>query len=192
MRNRCRALIAAFVSTLGTFVAVDDGNAQSSPAANRELTRLSQFTFEPNGTRGNRATQDSFGLKLLDDLNSDVGPLLPDGLGLFVGLTMPVANVSQFRTALTAWASEVAAAAAEGMHQEREIEGSPASISVFRHSPSGHRIAGFVFNSRSSADIGLNARLLLQDRICAKNKICAALPEPLWLALLNDYWLADN
>ena len=41
-----------------------------------EVTRLSQFTFEPNGTLGNRATQDTFGMRLLEDLNATVG-LIP-------------------------------------------------------------------------------------------------------------------
>ena len=55
----------------------------------------------------------------------------------------------------------------------------------------GKKIAGFVVNTNSSADIGLNARLVLEDRIRTKSKICASLPRPIWLAVLNDYWLAD-
>ena len=46
-------------------------------------------------------------------------------------------------------------------------------------------------NTNSSADIGLNARLVLEDRIRTKSEICASLPKPIWLAVLNDYWLAD-
>jgi hypothetical protein len=50
---------------------------------------------------------------------------------------------------------------------------------------------GFVVNTNSSPDIGLNARLVLEERIRTKNEICALLPQPVWLAVLNDYWLAD-
>ena len=49
-----------------------------------EVTRLSQFTLEPDGTLGNRATQDSFGIRLIDDLNDKIGPSLPDGISLLV------------------------------------------------------------------------------------------------------------
>ena len=40
-------------------------------------------------------------------------------------------------------------------------------------------------------DIGLNALLVLEERIRNKSKLCASLRKPLWLAMLNDYWLAD-
>jgi hypothetical protein len=47
-----------------------------------EVTRLSQFTLEPDGTLGNRATQDSFGIRLIEDLNTKLGPLLPQNVSL--------------------------------------------------------------------------------------------------------------
>lgn len=79
----------------------------------------------------------------------------------------------------------------KGLEEEREIEGSRASISVIPERPTGKKIVGFVVNTNSSADIGLNARLVLEDRIRTKNVICALLTKPIWLAVLNDYWLAD-
>jgi hypothetical protein len=64
-------------------------------------------------------------------------------------------------------------------------------MSVILERPSGKKIVGFVANTHSSADIGLNARLVLEDRIRTKSQICAPLQKPIWLAVLNDYWLAD-
>lgn len=156
-----------------------------------EVTRLSQFTFEPNGILGNRATQDFFGTRLLDELDGRIGPSLPDHLSLLVGLWVPVSNAARFRKGLTSWVSEVAASAREGLKEEREIEGSNTTISVRSKRPSGKRIVGFVANKNSSADIGLNARLILEDRIRTKSEICTRLPKPIWLAVFNDYWLAD-
>ena len=78
-----------------------------------------------------------------------------------------------------------------GFEEEREIEGSRMRISVIPKHPSGKHIIGFVANINSSADIGLNARLVLEDRIRRKSEICAPLQKPVWLAVLNDYWLAD-
>jgi hypothetical protein len=37
----------------------------------------------------------------------------------------------------------------------------------------------------------LNASHLLIDRIRAKSLRCSGLKKPVWLALLNNYWLAD-
>lgn len=156
-----------------------------------EVTQLSQFTFEPNGTLDNRRTQDYFGLGLPDDLNDRVGPSLPDGISLLLGLWVPVSNARRFRKRLTEWVTKVASTPENGFTQEREIEGSKTSISVIPERPSGKKIVGFVVNKNSSADIGLNARLVLEDRIRTKSEICALLPQPLWLAVLNDYWLAD-
>ena len=156
-----------------------------------EVTQLSQFSFEPDETLGNRRTQDFFGLRLLDDLNAKVGPSLPDDVSLLLGLWVPVSNAKRFRKGLTEWVTKVASAPEKGFKQDREIEGSKTSISVIPERPSGKKIVGFVVNTNSSADIGLNARLVLVERIRTKSEICALLPKPIWLAVLNDYWLAD-
>jgi len=156
-----------------------------------EVTRLSQFTFERDGSLGNRATQDSFGLRLIEELNSKIGPSLADGISLLVGLKVPVSKVSQFRKSLTKWVAEVATAPRKGVKEERVIEGSKTTISVIPERPSGKKIVGYVVNADSSADIDLNARLVLEDRILTKSEICATLPRPIWLAVLNNYWLAD-
>ncbi len=156
-----------------------------------EVTQLSQFTFERDGTLGNRTTQDFFGLRLLDEINAKVGASLPNDVSLLIGLWVPVSNAARFRKALTEWVTKVALAPEKGLEQEREIEGSRTTISVIPERPSGKKIVGFVVNINSSAGIDLNARLVLEDRIRTKSEICAPLPKPIWLAVLNDYWLAD-
>ena len=156
-----------------------------------EVTRLSQFTFEPDGTLGNRATPDFFGIRLLNELDADMGPNLPEGVSLLVGLWVPVPNASRFKKTLTQWVARIAVAPEQSFKEEREIEGSKVSVSVVEQLPSGKKIAGFVVNRNSSADISMNARLILEDRIRSKAEICGRLPRPVWLAVLNDYWVAD-
>lgn len=156
-----------------------------------EVTRLAQFTFELDGTFGNRATQDFFGLNLIEELNARVGPTLPTNVSLIVSLWMPVSNAARFRKALIDWVSTIATAPEVGLESERVIEGSKVCITVISEHPIGDKIVGCVVNKNSSADIGLNARLLLDDRIKTKSKTCSQLPKPIWLAVLNDYWLAD-
>jgi len=116
--------------------------------------------------------------------------LLPNDISLLVGLWVPVSNAARFRKELKEWVREIAMAPANGTELERDIDGSKTSVSVIPERPFG-KIVGFVVNKNSSADIGLNARLVLEDRIRTKSEICAQLPKPIWLAVLNDYWLAD-
>jgi len=156
-----------------------------------EVTQLSQFTFDLDGTLGNRTTQDSFGLRLIEDLNAKVGPSLPNDVSFMITLRVPVPNAARFRTGLVEWVTSVASAAEIGFDKEREIEGSKTSISVVSERTLGRKIVGCVVNTNSSADIGLNARLILEDRIRTKSNICRPLPKPIWLAVLNDYWLAS-
>lgn len=156
-----------------------------------EVTQLSQFTFEHDGTFGNRTTQDFFGIRILNELNAKQGPALPKDVSLLIGLWVPVPKARRFKRILTEWVAHVVAAPKQGFKEEREIEGSKASISVIEQRPSGKKIVGFVVNKNSSADIGLNARLILEDRIRTKSNICARLPKPIWLVVLNDYWSAD-
>lgn len=156
-----------------------------------EVTRLSQFTFEPDGTLGNRVAQDFFGIRLLNELDAKVGPMLPEDISLLIGLWVPVSNASRFKKSLIEWVTQIARAPKQGFKEDRRLDGSRTSISVIDRRPSGKTIVGFVVNENSSADICLNARLVLQDRIQTKADICARLPRPIWLALLNDYWLAD-
>jgi len=156
-----------------------------------EVTRLSQFTIESGGTLGNRTTQDFFGIRLLDELDAKVGPSLPDDVSLMICLRVPVSNAAGFRKRLTKWVTKIALAPEIGLEHEREIEGSRTSISVIPERPTGKKIVGCVVSTNSSADIGLNARLVLEDRIRTKSGICADLPKPIWLAVLNDYRLAD-
>jgi hypothetical protein len=55
------------------------------------------------------------------------------------------------------------------------------------------KLMGGVSNRRSNPNILNNAAYILEDRICVKDKKCESLGfvGPLWLALLNWYWLAD-
>ncbi len=67
------------------------------------------------------------------------------------------------------------------------------SVSVIPERPTGKKVTGFVVNKNSCADVLLNARLVLKDRIRTKSALCQpfARTGAVWLAVLNDYWLAD-
>jgi hypothetical protein len=201
MRSEEKFAGESLVQYLGgpTCASISDGNDPPdlflSIGAERigvEVTRLSQFTFEADGGLGNRATQDAFASRLIDEFDAEFGPLLPDNVSLLIGLWVPVADARAFRKTLRAWVQEVAGAPPDGYEHERNIVGARVRLRVIPRRASGRRIVGYISNANSSADIDLNARVMLENRIRTKNEVCACLSGRVWLALLNDYWLADH
>ncbi len=156
-----------------------------------EVTRLSQLTFESDGRIGNRDTADIFGICILDDLDENVGRRLPDKIGLLIALFVPVQNARRFKNSLNKWVEEIVADPKKGFNEERKIEGSKVMVSVIEQQGIDRKIHGLVINKNSMTNISLNAQLLLEDRILAKDRICSRLSKPIWLALLNSYCLAD-
>lgn len=200
MRRDEEAVAQALVDFLGgpAVVSASDGDdppdlylSFATSQVGVEVTRLSQFTFEQDGSLGNRATQDSFGLRLIERLNVGIGPSLPDNTSLLVGVWVPVKNASRFEKGLTTFVKQISETPTMGTREEQKIEGSKASITVIPTRPSEKKIVGYIVNKNSSPDIGLNSRMILEERINTKSNICEKLPKPIWLALLNDYWLAD-
>ena len=157
-----------------------------------EVTRLTQRTFRNDGSLGNRASDDAFGLRLIDDLNLALGQQLPGDLDLLIHLEMPVENGGRFRASLTSWMQSVVASAKPGVKSETVIDKTQVRAKFIPRRKSEKRIVGIVWNRQSSPDIALNARIVLENRIAVKNESCKGLSGTLWLALLNNYWLADG
>jgi hypothetical protein len=156
-----------------------------------EVTRLPEPMFDLNGTSFNRVTHDSFAIRLLNKLDADIGPSVPDSVSLFIVLRVPVGNGARFRKSLTDWVREIIANPKLGAY-EREIECSKTEISVVPERPAGKRIGGLVMPNRLfSRDILRRARRILENRIKTKSALCSELTKPIWLAMLNDFWLAD-
>ena len=119
------------------------------------------------------------------------GLSLPTNISLLVGLEVPVPNATKFKKMLATWVTQIVAAPLLGERHEAILENSKVTISVVPELSTGKKIVGFVTNNNSSADILANARVVLEDRIRTKSGLCTPLAKPVWLALLNDYWLAD-
>ena len=56
------------------------------------------------------------------------------------------------------------------------------------------KIIGIIVNENSNAHVLSNAQATLAERIQDKVKKCKVIKNrgPVWLALFNDYWLADH
>jgi hypothetical protein len=88
---------------------------------------------------------------------------------------------------------EVTAPTPAKAHIQDNILGNKITFQVIDSwGPSDKKVLGAAINERSSGNILENAQFILADRISAKEKICVSLSyRPMWLALLNRYWLAD-
>jgi hypothetical protein len=76
-----------------------------------------------------------------------------------------------------------------------QINGNSITISFTHHGDTQYKKVSAVFmNRNSSANILVNATQILEDHIITKARNCAHLHDrdPVWLALLNDYWLAGQ
>src|SRR3989344_5956930 len=160
-----------------------------------EITQLSQFVLNKDGTVKTRLTQDMFGLRLLDELDRELGEAMPQDKNLLIHLKVPVDRPSKFKKQLRQAIQELIA---KGEFPKNwkvlDLDGGNASLFIIpRDSVERKRIIGFIENTNSSADIIENAKSILDNRLSIKNEICAALPfkGPKWLGLFNQYWLAD-
>ncbi len=157
-----------------------------------EVTRLSQFTVHPNGAVGNRASEDTFAVDLINRLNTTVGPTLPEHIDLVICAEMPVRRPAKYKKALTRHIESICHSSTPNACYEFDVEGSRTRVRAIPRRHGCKRIVGLISNRFSSPDIAWNARVMLENRIRTKMKKCASIGGPVWLALLNDYWLADH
>lgn len=157
-----------------------------------EVTRLFQPTIMPDGTLGSRETEDVFGVRLVNKLDQEIGDLVPEAFCLILSIKMPIETPKAFRRDLYAWIREIADSATLGQRIEKRIGSSLVELSVQQRLPDRKRIVGIISNNNASPDIGLNAEIVLANRISAKSASCRSLRQRLWLALLNEFWLADH
>lgn len=161
-----------------------------------EITRLTPVSFGEDGTIQNRHSQDYFGLNLCDELNSSLRNEIPPEIDILLTLYVPVGNGRKYKKELYAYVRDfISKGIKTGDKEEIELSGSKVRISVIpNRDHSEKKIVGAIVNKNSSAHILSNAQATLADRIQEKIKKCKEIKQqgPIWLALFNDYWLADQ
>jgi hypothetical protein len=157
-----------------------------------EISTLTQHVTDDCGTR-ERMSDDKPAIDLVNELNAELCAVVPDDQSIGLILSSPISKKRKTKTALArVLRDKLSDANAFTTKTNVKINGNV--IMIQRHE--GHRakkIWGGVSNPSSSPDILVNARYILEDRIIEKVKKCSKFVgrNPLWLALLNDYWLAD-
>lgn len=160
-----------------------------------EVTRLSPVSFDEKGVAQNRSTQDNFGLNVCDELNELLSKNIQSDIDLILELYVPVSDPRKYKKELLAYLRTLIGQEIEvGNRLETYLSGEKVSVLVLPHRDRQKRIAGLVFNKNASPLIQVNAQVILADRISDKVKKCAKIKfdGPLWLALLNDYFLSDK
>lgn len=161
-----------------------------------EITRLSPVSFNQDGYVQNRNTQDSFGINLCNELDSKLKTDVPSQVDLILTLYVPVDNARKYRRELHAYLKDfIAYGIKPGDRSEIKITGEKVKISVVPNRDfSQKKIVGIIVNKNSSAHILSNAEFILAGRIKDKVEKCKKIQHEgsIWLALFNDYLLADH
>lgn len=159
-----------------------------------EITTLTQYVTDDRGTRP-RLSDDSATAQFANALDDELGRLIPDGSAIGLVLSSPILELRKTRSRLAQIIrAHLADLQSLRSDQTIQINGNSITISLTRHGDTQYKKVSAVFMNRSSsANILMNAMHILEDCILTKARKCARLLDraPIWLALLNDYWLAE-
>lgn len=165
-----------------------------------EITTITQRITDDQGSRP-RASDDAVMQPMIDRLNSQLLGVMPKGYSVGLVIRTPVLDgrktTNQLASLLMGMLNTVATCPKE---TNVDIRGNKITICINSREnlplyDCNHvsKIWGVCQNRASSPDILANTIHSLQERIATKQKKCASLiKQPIWLALLNDYWLADS
>lgn len=161
-----------------------------------EITRLSPVSFDENGIVQNRNTEDNFGINLCNELNSKMGKEIPPEINILLTLYVPVENARNYKKQLYQLLNDTLRKGIEiGNEYEFNIAGEKVEINIIPiRKYSQKKVVGIIFNKNSSTHIQSNAEIILSERLLDKVKKCKNIKYQgsKWLALFNDYWLADH
>lgn len=159
-----------------------------------EISTLTQHVSDGSGGSKPRLSEDATAIWLANELNSELRDNIPDGLLAILILASPILKAKKVKTQLKDKIITLVSSSRETEVTEN-ILGNCIKIHVTPDDrPSGKKVVGVITSQKSSPDILLNARSILEDRLVVKAGKCRFLKfeGPVWLALFNDYWLADN
>jgi hypothetical protein len=170
--------------------------ACSSETIAVEISMLTQHVPGERGGTHARLSDDIPALKMANELDAELRNTIGDERMVLLVLNAPILEPRKTKARLMVRIPQlVAATTLETEEFKEDICGNCIIIQVASHiDPDRKKVVAFIANRRSSADILSNAQYILEERIANKTKLCRHLASkgPLWLALLNDYWLADE
>ena len=160
-----------------------------------EISTLTQLVSDEKGGSKPRMSEDATALWLANELNEELRDEIPDGRTVVLTLESPILKANKVKRRLKGTILRHVLSTRDKVEVEEEIYGNRINIHVSSYDgPDPRKVHGVVINRKSSPDILLNARCILEDRIVVKANKCRSLhfKGALWLTLFNDYWLAEN
>jgi hypothetical protein len=159
-----------------------------------EISTLTQNVSDGRGGSKPRLSEDSTATWLANELNAELQEKIPDGPLVIPTLASPILKARQVKTQLK---DKIVGLISNlcGIEVSEIILGNRIAVYVATNDrSSGKKVVGVITNQKSSSDIPQNTRQILEDRISVRAGKCySSVFEGLkWLALFNDYWLADN
>lgn len=158
-----------------------------------EISTLSQQVRGDRGEMIPRYSEDATALWVIGELKTALRGAIPDGRTVLVGIASPVRTASKVLPQLTKLIQQYLDSHGD-VDATNDIRGNRVTVVIKDAGQADpEKLHGFVWNQRSNPDIGLNAEIVLGERISVKAAKCSALTAsgPVWLVLLNDYFLAD-
>jgi len=156
-----------------------------------EVTRLVEQVRNKSGVVVSRMSHDVPAVNLSNEIDGEVQKLILNGKYVLLIIPAPINSIRKTKEKLISIILDHIQT--NLIKSDVEIEGNLISICVYDGDrESGKKVIGAVSNRYSSADIGKNTKRLLRDRILSKTKKCLPISGiDYWLALYNDYWIAD-
>lgn len=157
-----------------------------------EISTLTQHVQGKNGEPEPRLSQDSGVLKLCNELNEELQSYIRPEEYIILTLHAPIDKLRKFKNKLKINLIGVLSNKKTGISELKVGKKNIKAHIVNGSRPSGGKVVGIVANENSTSHITSNAAFILNDRISKKTSKCSKVSHrPLWLALFNDYWLAD-
>lgn len=166
-----------------------------------EISTLTQNVIDERGTRP-RLSDDQVMISIIDDLNIKFADRIPDDYSISMFFRTPIYQVNKTRKALETYVKtlieDITILPCDGA--TIDVYGNPIKITRRREMPNKsisarahRRIWASAGHRLSTPNILQNATQILEERLSNKAGKCARLivELPVWLALFNDYWLAD-
>lgn len=158
-----------------------------------EVSRLIEHVTSDEGITRPRHADNAPVFKLIEDIDSELRKDIPFGKYVLLIVYTPVNDVRKTKRELVAKIIEMLSS--EVTKAEVDIRSNSISISVYDGCrESGKKVIGALPSKNSSADIGENVSYILSSRIRDKESKRKDLDgtDEYWLALINEYWIADE
>lgn len=158
-----------------------------------EISILMQNQSDGRGGTRSRLSDDMPAIRLATELNTELQGEIPYGRTVSLTLRTPILNKRAVKPKLKETILDLVSRGSVQTLQ-KNILGNLIEVTLSLNDAPGH-VCGVVSQSALPLyDVLTTAWCILEERIMTKANICSSLPfqAPLWLALLDRYFLADT